>query len=400
MSMAKLEWKPFGHFQIARGLHTLLCKLPFFDGGFREYARTQRASWDGLEKAWVFPSNKEQDVLASLRKMDAEREDKAKIQEEGNDAIKEQMMATPFQFQSSKLKIDFDAENLRFIARFPYNDDLSRQFRTVGGRWNPELKAHTIPLHGLSLIELITAKPRKEQALFVERNQPWISKEAISPLIDHLNALQPQIDKKIEFHELKLEADCLDCTYKITFPFGLDSRLGREVFRENLLQMNAFDIPHPTDLERQYPRINGSSIVFELSQRTLVEKVIKVCVDSLQNLGAYTKIVIQDPPSESARRWQRRVDPEPGEIIIQDNQAFLIGKAHKSKEKVSVKAHHITAEQAKERFEAMDPTAKRRCCDMSLIDFEALDSYVEALYLREISQKANAATPSAKPMRI
>lgn len=400
MSMAKLEWESFGHFEIARGLHTLLCKLPFFDEGFREYARTQRARWDGLEKAWVFPSNKEQDVLASLRKMDAAREEKAKAQAEGNDAIKEKMMVAPFKFQSSKLKIDFDADNLRFIARFPYNEDLSRQLRTVGGRWNPDLKAHTIPLHGLSLIELITEKPRREQELFSERNKHWISQEAASPLADRLDSLQPTIDKKIEFHELKVEADCLDCTYKITFPFGLDSRLGREVFRENLLMMNAFDIPHPTDLERQYPRINGSSIVFELSQRALVEKVMKTCVDALQNLGAYTKITIKDPSTESARRWQRRVDPEPGEVIIQDNQAFLIGKAHKSKEKVSVKAHPISAEQAKARFEAMDPTTKRRCCDMSLIDFEALDAYVEALYLREISQKANAATSSAKPMRL
>lgn len=400
MSMANLEWESFGHFKIARGLHTLLCKLPFFEEGFREYARTQRARWDGLEKAWVFPADKEQDVLVSLRKMDAAREDKAKAQAEGNESIKEKMMASPFQFQSSKLKIDFDAENLRFIARFPYNEDLARQLRTLGGRWNPEIKAHTIPLHGLSFLEKITAKPRREQELFVERNKHWISQEAASPLSNTLDALQDKTDKKQDCHELKIEADIINFTYKITFPFSLDSRLGHEVFRENLLLMNAFDIPHPSDQERQYPKINGSSIVFELSQRVLVEKILKTCVLSLQNLGAYRKIIIHDSSADSSRPWQRRADPEPGDIIIQHNQAFLIGKAHKSTGKISIKAHLISAEKAQKRLDAMDFTAKRRCCDLSSVDFEALDAYVEALYLREISHKANTGPSSSKPMRL
>jgi hypothetical protein len=394
--MSSHAWEQQGAFFVARATHVLLARTASFDEEFRDYARSQRAKWDGLEKAWVFSSSKEQEVLHHLAKMTAEKQAKTKQHAETSSKISDELAQHPFNFHSAKLHVEMDLPQQRFVVRFPYNEALSMKLRQAGGRWCPDMRAYSTPLSSIELLKQITEQPRREQTLFDERNAPFLSLEALSPLSSWLDERQG-----IEgLHEIKIEANPMNQTYKATFPFGIDSPLGESTIRPLLTESKALDFVRINDTDRMYPRCNLNSVVFEMCQRPLIETALLAILKQLERLGPYTKIDINNASMEG-RRWRnQRVEPQSGELVLLDNKAWLIAKAQKTKNKTTLRVHPLTADEAQKKLAFLPSTSQRRVCDMSGIDFEALQSYVESLFLNEASRADILSDPPAKKMRL
>lgn len=394
--MSSYLWHKKGSFEIAKTPSAVLARTGSFDEVFRDFARSHLARWDGLERAWVFPAAKEAELLHGLEKMTAEKASATAQQAMDNSVLLLEMEAEPFSFHGPRLQIELDKPSLRFVVRFPYNEPLSQILRQAGGRWSPEIRSYTLPLSALQTLRSISEQPRLENELFTARNASFFAAEASTPLSAWMDA-QQLVDG---YHLVKIESKPLDMTYKITFPFAIDSILGQEIIRPPLWNTGVLDHVRPSDLDRMYPRVNLNSAVFEFSQRPSLENALSLIRQRLDSLGPYTKTEIENA-SMKGRRWTaERLDPQPGEMFLQDNKAWLIAKVQKTKNKTVLKTHPLSAKIAEDKITALSQSAKRRICDMSGIDFLALEPYVEALTLSEESRFKHREPPSAKKTRL
>lgn len=394
-----LEWHEHGEFRWAKKGSVLLARLPFFDEAFRDFARSQRVRWAPIEKAWAFPVAKEVEVLASLSKLNRERQEHAQSVQGLEAESRAKLNAEPFSFDGHKLKISYDKEQGHFRVKFPYDEELGQKMRRMGGRWNPELKCHVAPAAALPALVELTEPSRREQARFEARNAIWADKELLDPLGTWVAAHAPGPAKE-GWHEIRVEADLEGKVYVVKLPFDMESKLGRELLRPVFEQTGAFDFVCAQDVERAYPLIRHASSVFELCQRPQLETALAAACAALAGLGPFEKFEVAADSAEGRRLRDVRADPSNGDVMLRGSEAWLISKTLKGKSKIVLWSHKISARSAKERVEAEGPYARRRCCDASGIDFESYDAYVEALFLRESVQSPRVKIQGAKPMRL
>lgn len=394
--MSSHIWTKTGPFEVARSSGNLLARTASFDEAFREFARGLRARWDGQEKAWVFKADQEQEVVLGLEQIAAEKTAAATRHASASLEIATELRENPFFFHSPKLNIELDLPGAKFVVRFPYNDTISQRLRHVGGRWCPETRSYAVPLSALETLRDITAEPRRENQLFQERNASFSALEAAAPLGAWMDA-HPVADG---CHRIGVKADPLGLTYKITFPFSLDSVLGQELIRAPLADAGALGNVRPSDADRMYPRVNLNSAIFEFCQRPFLEAALRPILRHLDSLGPCLKIEL-DASSTEGLRWKSQcMDPQAGELVLRAGKAWLVAKAQRTKNKTILKVHPLSASVAQAKIDRLHPIGQRRVCDMSGIDFEALGAHVEALILNEVSSAPRPEEPPAKKMRL
>lgn len=394
-----LEWVQHGAFQIARPRLKLLAKLDIYDADFREFARSKRATWSPEDKAWIFPAAKEIEILAGLDEMSLKMETRQIQNQAITEEVSEAMARDPFEFHSAHFNVQWDSALLCFRVMFPFDDNMGTRLREMGGRWNRELKCHLAPAGALPGILEITAPIARERALFAERNAPWVEREIADPLETVLAAQAPGLGKE-GWALVDVSSDLLEQVYEVKFPFGLNSPLGREFIAPALQDSGCLDIVRIEHRERLYPKLRELSASFELSQRAKLQVGLIAVNALLGTLGPVQTLSFGAASPFTGRMQDRRAGPQPGEILISNTQAWLVSKIQRTKLRVVVKAHPLTAQQAKDRIANAAKHVQFRVASLAGFDITSLDAHVESLFLREVTQDKNPQTQSVKPRRL
>lgn len=394
-----LEWVGRGAFKIARPSLRLLAKLDVYDAEFREFARSKRGSWAHMEKAWAFPAAKEIEILAGLDELSAKMAARLAHNEEIGQEVAAAMSIAPFEFASANFKVRWDGALSRFHVSFPFDDNMGARLRNMGGRWDRDLKCHLAPAGALPGLLEITAPIARERLLFAERNAAWAEREHADPLAVAVEDSSPGSAKE-GWARAEVEADLLERSYEVKFPFGLNSPLGREFLAPALQDSGCLDIVRIEDRERLYPKLREVSASFELCQRDKLEAGLRAANASLAELGPAQELRFAEGAALDWVARDRRAGPQPGEVLIAQGRAWLVSKVQRTKARVMVKGHPLSAKQAQDRIERGGQPMKWRVATLAGIDITALDAYVESLFLREASQGIREEPRSVKPRRI
>jgi hypothetical protein len=377
MNSTAILWEPLGPFSIATSPDgkELWAKLSFFHEGFRNYARAQKARWNGGERAWRFAAKSKARVVEDLNALSQAIEqsvaDKAARQQEAQSRALSQMARQPFSFDGPRLSIHYDPQELCLWAAYPYGSPWGQELYRAGARFDRERKSHRVPLAAWDVLMNSTQEERGKHEIFLSLNQPWLEREEIDPLTAPKPSQAGMLGLKARAHPQIRQ-------YEIELPFGLQSELGWKA-RDLLAKEGCFEA---------FGQVQAGRLLrCEMRHRDQASQALSTLAVFCEALGPKFKSCV--PFSRLAgSSWNRRDAPEAGDLFFEKQQAWMISGSRKQRESLILDLHRVLHEDAR-LMVASRPGSVKRWCALSGVDVDQLPALLDGIEFFEVSEQAS-----------